>query len=158
MKSFSVHTSFEKEGIKIRRVGYIKKDNIFRIDCHDIPDLVPALVCSCAGLRLEAEFSRIYTLQIKESNRILALQSELNKFGLKSHYNSDDDILYLEKGQLNPFDGLLNTYDDHRIAMSLAPLSLVCGSIIIDDAHVVSKSFPSFWERLIGLGFKIEAY
>ena len=115
-----------------------------------------AIVCTAAGLGISASFSGIHTLQIKESNRIIALQTELRKLGLRSDYNAQEDMLHIHKGQLKPYKGILRTYNDHRIAMALAPLSLLCGDLHLEDGDVVGKSFPSFWEQLEKLGFVIE--
>ncbi len=156
MNFFQVKTRSDAKGVRIEKLNMDKTKNFFSLDCRDIPDLVPALVCTCAALGIKAEFSGIRTLKIKESNRIHALQTELRKLGLQSVYNSEDDILRLENGRLKTFSGTLNTHNDHRIAMALAPLALVCGPLCINDSEVVEKSYPSFWEQLTGLGFVIE--
>jgi len=156
MNKFSVSTEFSEDGVRIEKIMGAPLNKLFRLDCNDIPDLVPALACTCAGLGLEAQFSNVRTLKIKESNRIIALQTELGKLGIRCGYDHDDDILYIEKGLLNNYSGVLNAYNDHRLAMALAPLSMICGPIILDDASVVSKSYPDFWAHMILFGFKLE--
>ncbi len=156
MKSFNVSSTFSESGLHIEKNGSQNQNEIFSMNCNEIPDLVPALVCTCAALGIDAGFSGIHTLQIKESNRIIALQTELRKLGLKSDYDASADVLRLHKGRLKPYKGILRTYNDHRIAMSLAPLSLVCGELSLDDGSVVSKSFPSYWDQLTKLGFDID--
>lgn len=153
MQAFQVRSSFGSNGIHLEKLKQKEFPEYFKLDCSDIPDLAPALICTCAGLGIAGEFSGVHTLRIKESNRIVALQTELAKLGLQSEYNSDDDVLYLDRTQLRPYTGILNTHADHRIAMALAPLCLKIGPVKIDDADVVKKSFPSFWKQLSELGF-----
>lgn len=156
MQNFNVDTIFGNSGLHIEKLFSGNQVSNFLMNCNEIPDLVPALVCTCAGLGIDASFSGIHTLLIKESNRIIALQTELRKLGLKSDYDAKSDILRIHKGRLKPYKGTLRTYNDHRIAMSLAPLALVCGELSLDDGSVVAKSFPSYWEQLTKLGFNIE--
>jgi len=156
MNDFKVNSVFRDSGLNLEKSVSEGQVADFRMDCNEIPDLVPALVCTAAGLGISASFSGIYTLQIKESNRIIALQTELRKLGLRSDYNAQEDMLHIHKGQLKPYKGILRTYNDHRIAMALAPLSLLCGDLHLEDGDVVGKSFPSFWEQLEKLGFIIE--
>jgi len=97
------------------------------------------------------------TLRIKETDRILALQTELKKLGYI--LESDDGGTFLAwnkhtcKAEENP---VIGTYHDHRMAMAFAIVALQRGSIIIDDPMVVTKSYPGFWEDLKKVGFGIE--
>ncbi len=156
MNQFFARTEFSEDGVCIKKIMGAPLNKLFRLDCNDIPDLVPVLACTCAGLGLEAQFSNVRTLKIKESNRIIALQTELGKLGIRCGYDHDDDILYIEKGLVKNYSGILNTHNDHRLAMALAPLAVICGPIILDDASVVSKSYPDFWAHMHLLGFKLE--
>ncbi|HNS12319.1 MAG TPA: 3-phosphoshikimate 1-carboxyvinyltransferase [Bacteroidia bacterium] len=156
MSRFSVRTEYSSEGVHIFKDPNLTTVNYFHADCNDIPDLVPVLVCTCVGLGIEAKISNVHTLRIKESNRIQAMQSELAKLGVRLNYDNDDDNLYVEQGGMTTFTGELNTYNDHRIAMALAPLSIICGPLVLDDPAVVSKSYPAYWDHLILSGFKLE--
>jgi 3-phosphoshikimate 1-carboxyvinyltransferase len=94
----------------------------------------------------------LHTLKIKETDRLLALQNELRKLGAEVTITNDSLTLL-------PSDSIkesvaIKTYQDHRMAMAFAPLALKT-SIIIEDAEVVSKSYPLFWDDLKRLGFKI---
>jgi 3-phosphoshikimate 1-carboxyvinyltransferase len=95
------------------------------------------------------------TLKIKETDRVKALQNELAKIGVK----------LIEKGQVYKLDCsekfipekiFVNTYDDHRMAMALAPLVLLIPEIEVEDYMVVEKSYPAFWEDLRKVGFEFE--
>ncbi len=154
--AFRLKAAFNTHGVKLEKNPGIISNQVFKMNCRDVPDLVPALVCLCAGLGIESHFSGVQTLRLKESDRIHALQSELKKLGLKSSYDQHEDILHLQKGKLTPYEGVLHTHKDHRIAMSLALLSVICGPLVLDDGDVVVKSYPSFWEQLRNLGFLVE--
>lgn len=156
MESFHVRSVFHGDGLSISREDRILPFNSFEINCEDFPDLVPALICTSAGLGIDAQFKGLHTLQIKESDRIFALQAEVRKLGLISNYNKQQDLLSIEEGRLKNYSGELHVHNDHRIAMALAPLSVVCGTLDLDDGEVVSKSYPGYWRELESLGFKIE--
>ena len=92
---------------------------------------------------------------IKETNRLEALKSELKKFSVKLEM-IENHTLYLQGEQVitNPTSNI-ETYNDHRMAMAFAPLSLVVGSFRINNPEVVSKSYPNYWKDLESVGFKI---
>lgn len=137
-------------GLHIWKTGNTGSDLHFNL--RDFPDLLPALAVSCAGLGLDAVFTGLENLVIKESNRTQAIQQELFKIGVKSSMPSVGELL-LSASAMNPT--LKNTcisfesYDDHRIAMALAPLVLKLGEIEINQPETVSKSYPGYWNELI---------
>ena len=92
-------------------------------------------------------------MKIKETDRILALQNELKKLALNTKI-SQNSILIRD---FNKHTGIpfIKTYQDHRMAMSFAPLALCFGKIIIENVDVVKKSYPTFWEELEKVGFTI---
>ena len=95
----------------------------------------------------------MHTLKIKETDRLLALQNELEKLG--GQVSITDESLTLKPAN-NIRSGIkIKTYQDHRMAMAFAPLALKV-PVIIEDAAVVSKSYPSFWEDLKAIGFQME--
>lgn len=115
-------------------------------DMSDVPDLVPPLAVAAAFARGTSVFRRIGHLVHKESNRIVAMENELGKMGVEVSH--DGQNMYI---QGNP-DGIhgaeIETYRDHRIAMSLGIAGLVTGAQKILDPACVAKSFPDFWERI----------
>jgi 3-phosphoshikimate 1-carboxyvinyltransferase len=97
------------------------------------------------------------TLKIKETDRINALSVELKKFGYLIESETPDVIVWNKK-KIRPLQlPVVETYDDHRMAMCFAPVALLRNQILIADPLVVAKSYPSFWEDLRMAGFQVEA-
>jgi len=105
-------------------------------------------------LGIECFLTGLHTLKIKETDRLEALNTEITKLG--GTIEVTDKTLHLKKRN-TPIhkNGNIATYHDHRMAMAFAPLGL-CVPVAIEDAGVVSKSYPDFWEDLKTLGFKQE--
>lgn len=115
------------------------------LDAEKYPDLALPIACTAVGLQIPFEISGLSTLKNKESNRVVALSLELAKMGV-TITNKDDTIFY--KGEKpSVTKATLQTHEDHRIAMSLAPLSTAVGHLNIENPEVVSKSYPDFWEE-----------
>lgn len=113
----------------------------------ECPDSAQTLAATCTALKITADLSGLNTLKIKETDRIYALQNELQKFG--AIIETNDHSLHI-KGydDVNSnSDILVNTYDDHRMAMCFAPLKFLFPNMMIENKEVVSKSFPTFWEQ-----------
>jgi 3-phosphoshikimate 1-carboxyvinyltransferase len=85
----------------------------------------------------------IENLQFKESNRIEAIQENIISIGGKSEYDNRHLTIYPQK---NYSGGQINTFDDHRIAMSFAVAGTMIPGIIIDNPECVNKSYPNFWK------------
>ena len=107
-------------------------DNQLSFDFINSPDLYPTIAATCAGLGVESHFTGLRNLIHKESDRVAAMTTELSKIS---------SVQTCHGASLPIFD----TYDDHRIAMALAPLAMKIGAIEINNADVVSKSYPNFW-------------
>lgn len=145
---FGVKTIFENGGATIVKSTSNCK-NLFEFDFTDAPDLFPAVIATCAGLQVGATFTGLRNLAIKESDRVDAMVTELSKIGVEFEKISDD-MLKMNALQNVPFFSDVNpvvfdSHDDHRIAMSLAPLSMKIGVVEIENAEAVSKSYPDFW-------------
>ena len=122
---------------------------------NNSPDIAQTIAVTCFGLGIGCHLTGLHTLKIKETDRLEALKTELTKLG--ATISVTDSSLTLSPGS-PPSEGLgeaIKTYQDHRMAMAFAPLALKT-SIIIEDAEVVTKSYPDFWEDLKALGFFIE--
>jgi 3-phosphoshikimate 1-carboxyvinyltransferase len=119
------------------------------------PDIAQTFACTCVGLNSTCGLTDLHTLKIKETDRIAALKTELEKFGVEiSAY--EHSINYQAGEKTVPGKTVeIATYNDHRMAMSFAPLCLLNGELIIKDAEVVSKSYPDFWTDLKSIGFII---
>ena len=151
-KQFGVETKFLNDKI------YLKKNNIdlpdsISINLRDNPDLAQTIVVTCLGLGVNCKLEGLHTLKLKETDRLLALMREIEKFEVDCVTISNQSITLKNNSKLK--SGVsINTYDDHRMAMSFAPLSMI-NPIIIINPEVVSKSYLNFWNDLESLGFKI---
>ena len=125
-------------------------------DCIACPDIAQTMVVVAAGLRQKLVFEGLQTLRIKETDRCAALAAELKKFGVLFEPLNDRqwqlDARQADFGKCLPL--VINTYDDHRMAMSFAALALCCrpNSIGIENPSVVRKSYPNFWRDVAQLG------
>ncbi|MDF1672533.1 MAG: 3-phosphoshikimate 1-carboxyvinyltransferase [Vicingaceae bacterium] len=153
-KKFGVITEFIDGGVRLTKSKDLElKYADLLIDFIDCPDLAQTVAVTCAALNVKAKLVGLKTLRIKETDRITALQDELNKLGFNIEVNSDDLIV-------NPINNIeiinthIKTYNDHRMAMAFAPLAMI-KSIKIEDPEVVKKSYPNFWQDLKLVGFKI---
>src|SRR5690606_27056148 len=115
------------------------------LDLSNTPDLAQTIAITCFGLGISCKLTGLHTLKIKETDRLLALKNELEKMG--ATIQVDDDSLNLEKATKINSNKSIETYQDHRMAMAFAPLSLKT-KLAINDAEVVSKSYPNFWKDL----------
>ena len=120
----------------------VEGDRTFNLG--DMPDMVPTVGVLSAFRRGRTKLSHVAHLRIKESNRLAAMVSELNRTGIVARELPDG--LEVEGGIMKP--ALIETYNDHRIAMSFAMASLVVPGMDIDDRGCVDKSFPGFWREL----------
>ena len=153
MANFGITSQFKDGGVHLTKEPKAIQRKIF--DLKECPDLAQTVIVVCAALGHEASFTGLETLKIKETDRILALQTELAKMGVK----------LIEKGQVYKLDCsekqipermFVNTYDDHRMAMAFAPLAIIIPELEIEDADVVEKSYPAFWTDLQKVGFEVE--
>ena len=120
------------------------------------PDVAQTFIVTCCMADIPFRFKGLKTLKIKETDRINAMKTEMRKLGYVVR-SEDDDELYWdgERCEADPHP-VIETYEDHRMAMSFAPVSLVRPNITINHPEVVSKSYPSFWNDLRAAGFQIE--
>ncbi len=123
------------------------------LDLSNTPDLAQTIAVSCFGLGIGCKLTGLHTLKIKETDRLSALKNELEKLG--ATIQIDEISLKLEKALRILPNKSIETYQDHRMAMAFAPLSLKT-DFTINDAEVVSKSYPAFWEDLQKTGVKCE--
>ena len=119
----------------------------------DNPDLAQTVAVTCLALKIQVKITGLQTLKIKETDRILALHNELSKLGAKIIFD-DASIEIIPPANFNKNIEIF-TYDDHRMALSFAPLGLIT-PLIINDPDVVTKSFPSYWNDLLQLNFNLK--
>lgn len=123
------------------------------LDLANTPDLAQTIAVTCFGLGIGCKLTGLHTLKIKETDRLSALKNELEKLG--ATIQIDENSLNLEIAlQIHP-NKIIETYQDHRMAMAFAPLSLKT-NLTINNAGVVSKSYPAFWDDFQKAGIKCE--
>lgn len=123
-------------------------------DFTDYPDLAQTIIVLCAALGIKCGFTGLESLKIKETDRVQALQNELKKFNVQLIEESDD--IYVLKGKFKPTSTIIETYEDHRMAMAFAPYALICDEIKIENPDCVNKSYPGFFNDLEQVGFLVK--
>ena len=151
-KQFGVETNYHNNKIHLKKNNIDLPDSI-SINLRDNPDLAQTIIVTCLGLGVDCKLEGLQTLKVKETDRLLALKREIEKFEVDTIAVSDQSITLKNNSKLK--SGVsINTYDDHRMAMSFAPLSII-NPIFINNPEVVSKSYLNFWNDLESIGFKI---
>lgn len=150
MENFGISSAFDGDNLIIKNKNKDFKAQLF--DLNECPDLAQSIIVTCAVLGVDASFSGLETLKIKETNRIAALQNELAKIGVILNENQKIYQLYCSQKKY-PKKLTIKTYEDHRMAMAFAPLAMVIDEVEIEKAMVVEKSYPMFWEDFTSLGF-----
>ncbi len=137
--------TLRKSGQCVKKLDY---------DFTNVPDLAQTIVCTCCALGVMFHFTGLQTLKIKETDRIEALKTELRKLGFVLH-DKDGSELSWDGEMVNGQSSVsIDTYDDHRMALAFAPLSLL-KPISINNPQVVSKSYPHFWQHLTDAGYSL---
>ena len=139
--------------ILLSPINDFKKPSSLSFNLIDNPDLAQTVAVTCLALKIQVKITGLQTLKIKETDRILALYNELSKLGAKIIFD-DTSIEIIPPVNLNKNIEIF-TYDDHRMALSFAPLGLIT-PLIINDPDVVTKSFPSYWNDLLQLNFNLK--
>lgn len=153
MKNLGVQTIFDDTGVFVEKIA-VKSQEKLSIDFREFPDLAQTVVVCCAALRTNLEMTGLESLRIKETDRIAALDQELAQFGCSLKEYSLGTWELACEGFRFPKTASIDTYEDHRMAMSFMPLSLL-GTLIIKDIEVVNKSYPSFWNDCILAGIQL---
>ena len=149
-KHFGVTTTFKGNRLLLKKESQAKK--YLELNLKNAPDIAQTIAVTCFGLGMRCNLTGLHTLKIKETDRLVALKIELEKLG--GQVDITNNSLHLASAtNINDMVSIA-TYNDHRMAMAFAPLALK-KSIAIEDAGVVSKSYPTFWNDLKSIGFKI---
>ncbi|NCB25277.1 MAG: 3-phosphoshikimate 1-carboxyvinyltransferase [Bacteroidia bacterium] len=149
-----VTTEFVEEGAIIRHTK--RKAKKFFHDFVNEPDLAQTFAATCCFKGIPFLFSGIQSLKIKETDRVQALINELKKLGFVLK-ETEIGMLEWEGDRCTPEkEPAIDTYDDHRMAMSFAPGAMVFHTLNINNPEVVTKSYPNFWDDLKRAGFHIE--
>ena len=148
-----VKTEYTQRGVMLTKTPvYAKELGYNFINC---PDLAQTVCVTTAALGIASRYTGLDTLKVKETDRVVALKSELLKVGA--------DIKERKIGEITCFPPPLacsgqsiSTFEDHRMAMAFTPLACALGKINIEDPDVVAKSYPNYWRDMKSVGFKIE--
>lgn len=119
------------------------------------PDLAQTFVVTCCALGIPFHFTGLASLKIKETDRIEALKTEMRKLGYVLRDVNDCELEWDGERCEAEDNPSIDTYEDHRMAMSFAPLAITLGCIRINNPEVVSKSYPNYWDDLRKAGFEI---
>lgn len=150
-KQMGVETHFDENKMTLIKQLDFKPENL-TLELNNTPDIAQTIVVTCLGLGIGCHLTGLHTLKIKETDRLEALRIELTKLGANISV-TNDSLTLLASNEIN-HNIKIATYNDHRMAMAFAPLALKV-PIIIENAEVVSKSYPDFWEDLKKLNFNV---
>jgi len=152
-------------GVQSKQVGndirLTKKEvpelKLLELDFIENPDIAQTFAVLAVCKKIPFHFKGLTTLKIKETDRIKALQTELSKFGAILTEPAEGELAWdgTFTNSLVNHPIAIETYHDHRIALAFAPAAMVYPEIGINDPDVVTKSYPSYWEDLKQVGFKI---
>ena len=151
-KIFGVETKFEENNIILIK-NKIDLPKSINLNLKDSPDLAQTIIVTCLGLGVDCKLDGLHTLKIKETDRLIALKNEIEKFNVDKVEITENSIT-LENNSNLKHQVIIETYNDHRMAMSFAPLSLKV-PLKINNPEVVTKSYINFWNDLESLGFNI---
>lgn len=151
-KDFGVETVFNDDNSITIEKRATHNSGLVTHNLNNCPDIAQTIAVTCFGLGMGCDLSGLHTLKIKETDRLEALKVELTKLG--AEISVTNDSLHLKPNSVVKEMVKIKTYQDHRMAMAFAPLALKT-NIIIEEAEVVSKSYPNFWNDLKRIGFVI---
>jgi len=151
-KHFGIETTYGTDEVRLTKPAGQEPPAMLEYDFLLCPDIAQTVSVMCAGLGVQALFSGLQTLYIKETDRVAALQTELLKVGvyfskLPEKFSAKSGVTYhMQEGKATaPAEvPTFATYHDHRMAMAFAPLSLLM-DICVEDPGVVSKSYGDYW-------------
>jgi 3-phosphoshikimate 1-carboxyvinyltransferase len=141
---FGLESNFVTKGLEIKKTNAVKPDREWNFRNH--PDLVQPAAVTASILGLKFRFSGLDNLRLKETDRIAALQTELEKVGITS--SVEDFTLILNGEKLKDKPSELDAHDDHRMVMSLTGFCLHYPELVIRNPMVVNKSYPGFWSQI----------
>ena len=148
-QDFGVETVFnEDNSITISKTKNHQL-SIVNYQLNNCPDIAQTITVTCFGLGIGCDLTGLHTLKIKETDRLEALKIELTKLGATISV-TNESLTLVASNHINE-NIAIDTYQDHRMAMAFAPLALKI-SLTINQAEVVSKSYPDFWEDLKIIG------
>jgi 3-phosphoshikimate 1-carboxyvinyltransferase len=156
-KTLGVDSAFTNFGMQIKNSATLCE--FFEYDFTDCPDLAQTLAVTLIAKKIPFKLTGLDNLSIKETDRIKALVIEFQKLGVNIQTESNYTLSWKGDEEINvPENHFVETYEDHRMALAFAPLSLITKELIIKDPNVVTKSYPDFWSNLEEVGFGINCF
>ena len=152
-EGLGVATSFQEGKVILSRTE--RKLERMEYDFVNQPDLAQTFVVTCAILGIPFRFTGLQSLKIKETDRMAALITELKKLGFVLTETENSILTWNGERCEADTHPAIDTYEDHRMAMAFAPAILRLKELRINNPHVVSKSYPHYWENLKDAGFGI---
>ncbi len=152
-KNFGVTTNFDAKGILLKKENNFKIEKHLVLDLANTPDIAQTITVTCFGLGISCVLTGLHTLKIKETDRLVALKKELEKFGAKIRITEDGLYMLIPKNITKKDVISIKTYQDHRMAMAFAPLGLFY-ILDIENKNVVEKSYPNFWKDFEKIGLR----
>ena len=146
-----VNSSFKGDILILEKQKNFNNPKFIKLNLIDSPDIAQTIAVTCLGLGIRCDIEGLHTLKVKETDRLIALKNEITKLGAKISITTKSLSIYpteLINKNINIF-----TYNDHRMAMSFAPLA-ICRDINILNAEVVNKSYPNFWNDIKSVGIE----
>lgn len=156
MAPLGVETEWTAEGIVVRKRKGQTLPTQLEWNFSPCPDLAQGVLATMSALGVKGIFTGLESLRIKETDRILALQNELGNWGGRLEEKEGETLSWELGGGFEKKLVSIPTYQDHRMALGFAPLSLALSGIQILESDVVVKSYPHYWEDLRSMGFKCE--
>ncbi len=155
IKQFGVLVAEIPGGVRILKQSGTVMPDYFEFDFNNCPDLAQTVAFMCAALKIPSKLTGLDTLNYKETERIKAIATELQK--LNCEVIEHHQALEINPDMINVPAGInYNSYGDHRMIMSVIPLIMISGSCYIDEIKHVSKSFPGFWSEMDKLGISVK--
>tara|TARA_Y100001933_G_scaffold165609_1_gene163930 strand:- start:26153 stop:27382 length:1230 start_codon:yes stop_codon:yes gene_type:complete len=151
-RDFGVETYFDRNTIYLKKISNPQPATL-DLELSNAPDIAQTIAVTCLGLQMGCHLTGLHTLPIKETDRLGAMKAELEKFG--AQVGITNESLTLKPSAIGESNVSVDTYNDHRMAMAFAPLAMKT-SFFVNDAEVVSKSYPDFWRDMARLGLRIK--
>jgi 3-phosphoshikimate 1-carboxyvinyltransferase len=154
-KEIGIDSAFTNFGLRIKNIP--TTCTFFEYDFTDCPDLAQTLVVTLIAKKIPFKLTGLDNLSIKETDRIQALIAEFEKLGVNIQKETNNTISWQGNEDIKiPDNHLVETYEDHRMALAFAPLCIITKHLKIENPEVVSKSYPNYWEHLKEAGFNIQ--
>lgn len=144
-KYFGVETSFDGGKLTLKKNTDFRCPKFIELDMNDCPDIAQTVSATALGLQIPMKITGLETLKIKETDRLQALKNELEKLG--GGVEITDSSIELKSFAKKTENIVIETYNDHRMAMSFAPLKLLF-PFEIENPEVVEKSYAEFWDDM----------